>query len=318
LSDFSGGKMITECPSCKKTISVVKTGVSVCPKCGAVVHIGDHLKDEENRVVKTPAQLKSEAGKKSPEKENSTEEKRGFFEKLQDISYAEEPGEKKQKKKYSGLFKGTPWDSWRTIGFGEAFYRTTIEIFRRPSGFFKDMKYAVRPGLIPIYGLIAAFLTTLFQTYWILRIFQSLYPDFQTFSKSMENLAAAGFAVFGSEERLKLVFNAMYPDAPTLLFQLLISPFMSIVITAFILHLGSILLGAKTRLNHFYRMSGFIMITGLFSAVPVFGNLAGFIWRSVFVFKGTKVLNNFTNAKAYGVTVFYVVMQIIFSSMGIL
>ena len=311
--------MITECPSCKKTISVVKTGVSVCPKCGAVVHIGDPLKDEESRVVKTPAQLKSEAaGVKSSEKDEDLKEKSGFFEKLQEMAHNEEVHEKKQPRKYTGLFKGTPWDNWRTIGFGEAFYRTTVEIFKRPSGFFKDMKYAVRPGLIPIYGLIAAFLTTLFQTYWILRIFQSLYPDFQTFSKAMEGLAATGFAVLGNEERLKLVFNAMYPDAPALFFQLLISPFMSIVITAFILHLGSVLLGAKTRLNHFYRMSGFIMITGVFSIVPVLGNLAGFVWRSVFVFKGSKVLNNFTNAKAYGVTAFYVVMQIIFSAMGIL
>ncbi len=307
--------MITECPSCKKTISVVKTGVTVCPKCKAVVHIGDPVKDEENKVIKTASQIKAEADTKTSNDKKESGKVSGFWEKLQDAASSEDSyGGKKQKRKHTGLFKGTPWDNWKTTGFAEAFYHTTVEIINRPSKFFKDMKYAVNPGLIPIYGIVAAFLTALFQRFWILKIFQSLFPDFQSFSKAMANLPVA----LGSEDRLRIVYSTMHPEPSALFAQLLLSPLMSIIITAFILHLGSVILGGRARLHHFYRMSGFIMITGVLGIVPILGNIAGFFWRAVLVFKGGRIINNFNTGRAYGLTAFYLFMSLLFSSLGMI
>ncbi|HPA56828.1 MAG TPA: hypothetical protein PLT70_05305, partial [bacterium] len=66
--------MITECPSCKKVISVNVPGTVMCPKCNSLVFIGDPLKDEENRVIKTARELKLEkdveSSKKKIEDEN--------------------------------------------------------------------------------------------------------------------------------------------------------------------------------------------------------------------------------------------------------
>jgi uncharacterized Zn finger protein (UPF0148 family) len=306
--------MITECPSCKKTISAGNPGVIVCPKCNAVIKIGDPLKDEESKVVKTADQIKKESGNN----EEKTEKGAGFFDKIKESVEFDYEKQSKPKRKYTGLFKGTPWDNWKTIGFTEALYQTTVELTKRPTKFFTNMKYAVKPGLIPIYGLLAGFLATLFQTFWILKIFQGLYPDFESFSAAMSSLPAAGLSLLGSEDKLRLVFDAMYPDSATLLMQILIAPIMSIIITAFILHLGSVILGSKTRLNHFYRMSGFMMITGVLAVIPVFGNIAGFFWRAVLVFKGGRVVNNFSSQKAIGFTAFYIVIHLLFSFMGIL
>ncbi len=308
--------MITECPSCKKTISAGNPGVRVCPKCNAVIKVGDPLKDEENKVVKTADQIKKESGTKNDKKE--TRSPQSLLDKLRSEIGEEAAKEKQEKRKYTGLFKGTPWDNWKNIGFAEALFQTTVEITKRPTKFFRNMKFAVKPGLIPIYGMIAAFLATLFQTFWILRIFQGLYPDFESFSTAMSSLPAVGLSMLANEDKLKLVFNAMYPDSSTLFVQILIAPIMSIIITAFILHLGSVLLGSRTRLNHFYRMSGFVMITGVLGIVPVIGNIAGFFWRTVLVFKGGRVVNNFSSQKAAGFTVFYVVIHLLFSFMGIL
>ena len=43
--------MITECPNCHKTISADNFGIMTCPKCGALVFIGNPLKNEENSVI---------------------------------------------------------------------------------------------------------------------------------------------------------------------------------------------------------------------------------------------------------------------------
>ena len=110
----------------------------------------------------------------------------------------------------------------------------------------------------------------------------------------------------------------MNPDAAMLAVQLLIAPFMAIVFTAFILHTGSTLLGSDTRLVHFYRMSSFIMATGLFNIVPVLGNFVSFVWRAVLVYKGGRVLNGFNERKAKIYVVFYIFMQILFIGLGML
>ena len=290
--------MITECPSCKKVISTVNYGSQVCPKCSSLIYVGNPVKDEESHVIKSASQMKKELEKDKEEVRNKIE------------------GVKK--KVGSGFFKGTPWDSWRETGFSEAFIKTTVEISRRPSKFFQSMKYAAKPGMIPIYGLVAAFMAVLFQTFWMLKFFKSLFPDFVTFKEAISKLEGVGAAMLSDESKLRMIFDSMNPDTSVLIAQLVITPLMSIVITAFILHLGSVILGSKTRLSQYYRMSGFIMVTGLLSIVPLIGNVAGFIWRMILVYKGGKVLNRFDSRKAMLYTTFYIFMQIVFSSAGII
>jgi len=293
--------MLTECPSCKKVISTINHGSQVCPKCSSLIHIGNPVKDEESRVLKSADQMKKEL-KKDTEKLHKEIDK--------EIEKKVSSG--------TGFFKGTPWDNWKTMGMGEAFIKTTVEIYRRPSKFFHNMKYAARPGMIPIYGLIAAFLAVLFQTFWMIKFFRSLFPDFATFKEAVAKLEGLGAALLSDQEKLRMIFDSMNPETSVLIAQLVITPLMSIVITAFILHLGSVILGSKTRLQQYYRMSGFIMVTGLLSVVPLFGNIAGFIWRTILVYKGGKVLNKFDNRKALLFTTFYVCLQVLFSAAGII
>jgi len=289
--------MITECPSCKKIISTVNYGSQVCPKCSSLIHIGNPVKDEESRVLKSATQMKKEL-KKDAEKLHKEIDKKISSE--------------------TGFFKGTPWDNWKKMGMGEAFIKTTIEIYKRPSKFFHNMKYAAKPGMIPIYGLIAAFLAVLFQTFWMIKFFRSLFPDYTSFKEAVAKLEGLGAALLSEEGKLRMIFDSMNPETSVLIAQLVITPLMSIVITAFILHLGSVILGSKTRLQQYYRMSGFIMVTGLLSIIPLVGNIAGFIWRTILVYKGGKVLNKFDNRKALLFTTFYVFLQVLFSSAGIL
>lgn len=289
--------MITECPSCKKVISTANYGRQVCPKCSSLIHIGNPVKDEESRVLKTAVQMKKDLQKDA--------------EKLHKVI-------DKKIKTGAGFFKGTPWDNWKKIGMADAFIKTTVEIAKRPSKFFHNMKYAARPGMIPIYGLIAAFLAVLFQTFWMIKFFRSLFPDFVTFKEAVVKLEGLGAAMLSDEAKLRMIFDSMNPETSVLATQLLISPLMSIVITAFILHLGSVILGSKTRLQQYYRMSGFIMVTGLLSIVPIIGNIAGLIWRTVLVYKGGRVLNKFDNRKSLLFTSFYVLLQVLFSSVGII
>lgn len=289
--------MITECPSCKKVISTAVYGSQVCPKCTSLIFVGNPVKDEENKVIKSASQMKAERDKIIKDAEVKAEKKPG-------------PG--------TGFFKGTPWDSWRKTGFADAFIKTTVEITRRPTKFFHSMKYAAKPGMIPIYGIVAAFLAVLFHTFWVLKFFKSLFPDFAAFKDAVAKLEGLGSQLLADESKLRMIFDSMNPDSSVLFAQLAITPIMSIVITAFILHLGSVLLGSKTRLSQFYRMSGFIMVTGLLSIVPLIGNIAGFIWRTMLVYKGGKVLNRFDNRKSMIYTGFYILMQVIFSSAGII
>ena len=53
--------MLTNCPKCKKVISVEKSGNTFCPKCGTYIFVGDPIKDEENKVLfNTEEELKKE------------------------------------------------------------------------------------------------------------------------------------------------------------------------------------------------------------------------------------------------------------------
>lgn len=292
--------MITECPNCNKAISVAKYGMMRCPKCGALVFVGDPLKDEKNRVVD-----------QTPEKHSETEKEAEINENIKKIQSV-------LKKITIVTDSGTPWDRVSQIGFADAFFLTTKELLLTPEAFFYKMKVCKKPSFLPLYGVIAAFAASLFQIFWALKFFQTAFPDFASFKAAVSSFGGSALPLLKDEAALKAVFDMMNPEPAMLVAQLLISPFMAIVFTAFILHTGSTLLGSNTRLVQFYRMSSFIMATGLFNIIPVLGNITSFVWRAVLVYKGGKILNGFNERKARIFLVFYIFMQILFIGLGML
>lgn len=293
--------MITECPNCNKAISVEKYGLTRCPKCGALVFIGDPLKNENNSVVESAPE---EKGETSPEEAAMNES----LKKIKVVL-------KKIKVSFSS---GTPWDLISEIGFADAFFLTTKEVLLMPEQFFYKMKTCRKPSFFPLYGLIAALAASLFQIFWALKFFQTSFPDFASFQAAVSSFGGEALPLLKDEAAMKAVFDMMNPEPSMLFFQIVLSPFMAIVFTAFILHTGSTLLGSNTRLVHFYRMSSFIMATGLFNIVPVLGNFVSFVWRAVLVYKGGKVLNGFDERKARIYLVFYLFMQILFIGLGMI
>lgn len=291
--------MFAECPNCHKTISVAKSGMITCPKCGALVFIGDPLKNEENRVI--DGNHENNGSDPAAKNEENLKKIKIVLKKIQILASS-----------------GTPWDSVSEIGFADAFFLTTKEVLFQPEQFFHKMKSCRKPSFLPLYGIIAALAASLFQIFWALKFFQASFPDFASFKAAVSSFGTEALPMLNDENALKAIFGMMNPEPSMLFFQIVLSPFMAIVFTAFILHTGSTLLGSNTRLVHFYRMSSFIMATGLFNIVPVVGNLVSFVWRAVLVYKGGKVLNGFTERKARIYLVFYLFMQILFIGLGMI
>lgn len=294
--------MITECPNCHKTISVAKSGMITCPKCGALVFIGDPLKNEENRVIDgNPENKESQTAEPDTGNEANIKKIKIVLKKIKFMTSS-----------------GTPWDSVSEIGFADAFFLTTKEVLFQPEQFFHKMKSCRKPSFLPLYGIIAALAASLFQIFWALKFFQTSFPDFASFKAAVSSFGTDALPLLKDENALKAIFGMMNPEPSMLFFQIVLSPFMAIVFTAFILHTGSTLLGSNTRLVQFYRMSSFIMATGLFNIVPVLGNVVSFVWRAVLVYKGGKVLNGFNERKSRIYLVFYLFMQILFIGLGMI
>lgn len=270
-----------------------------CPKCGALVFIGDPLKNEENRVI--DGNHENNGSDPAAKNEENLKKIKIVLKKIQILASS-----------------GTPWDSVSEIGFADAFFLTTKEVLFQPEQFFHKMKSCRKPSFLPLYGIIAALAASLFQIFWALKFFQTAFPDFASFKAAVSSFGTEVLPLLNDENALKAIFGMMNPEPSMLFFQIVLSPFMAIVFTAFILHTGSTLLGSNTRLVHFYRMSSFIMATGLFNIVPVIGNLVSFVWRAVLVYKGGKVLNGFTERKARIYLVFYLFMQILFIGLGMI
>ena len=293
--------MITECPNCSKAISVAKYGITRCPKCRALVFIGDPLKNEKNSIVDKAHEEHKDDTRKEPEINENINKIKAVLKKIKVVTES-----------------GTPWDIVSQLGFAEAFFLTTKELILTPEAFFYKMKVCKKPSFLPFYGVIAAFAASLFQIFWALKLFRSAFPDFTAFKEAVSSFGGSALPLLQDDTALHAVFDMMNPDGTMLAVQLLISPFMAIVFTAFILHTGSTLLGSGTRLVHFYRMSSFIMVTGLCNIVPVAGNFASFVWRAVLVYKGGRILNGFDERKARIFLVFYIFMQSLFIGLGML
>ena len=276
--------------------------MTACPKCGALVFIGDPMKDEENSVVDRDPKNKEQETAGQNEKINENIKKITVV--LKKIKVLASPG--------------TPWDLISEIGFADAFFLTTKEVLFQPVQFFQKMRNCAKPSFLPLYGIIAALAASLFQTFWALKFFQTSFPDFASFKAALSSLGTETLPMLGDEKALHAIFDMMNPEPSMLLFQILLSPFMSIVFTAFILHTGSTLLGSRTRLVHFYRMSSFIMATGLFNIIPLLGNFISFCWRAVLVYKGSKVVNDFSERQARIFVVFYIFLQILFIGLGMI
>ena len=294
--------MITECPNCSRAVSVEKYGLTRCPKCGALVFIGDPLKNEKNSVVEAAPK---EHGGPSREEAEMNEGLKKIRIVLKKISFMTDS-------------PGTPWDLVSQTGFADAFFLTTKEVLLKPEQFFYKMKVCKKPSFLPLYGIIAALAASLFQIFWALKFFQTSFPDFASFKAAVSSFGTDALPLLKDENALRAVFEMMNPEPSMLFFQIVLSPFMAIVFTAFILHTGSTLLGSNTRLIHFYRMSSFIMATGLFNIVPVIGNFVSFVWRAVLVYKGGKILNGFDERRARIFLVFYIFMQILFIGLGMI
>jgi len=181
--------MITECPNCNKAISVAQYGMVRCPKCGALVFIGDPLKDEKNSVVDTADKERRETDKESEINENIKKIKVV----LKEIRIAAE--------------SGTPWDFVSQIGFADAFFLTTKELLLTPEAFFYKMKACKKPSFLPLYGIIAGLAASLFQIFWALKFFQTAFPDFASFKAEVSSLGGAALPLLQDETALKAVLT---------------------------------------------------------------------------------------------------------------
>jgi len=286
--------MITECPSCKKTISVNTTGLQACPKCRASIIIGNPLKDEENKVVAAAMPVQKTA--KKEEKASS---------------------EKSVKPKKKVVKSGIPWDMLSTLGFVEATIATSKLLLSSPTKFFRALKQGRDNKFIPLYGVMMAIVGTLFKFFWILRYFNQYFPSYTVFLTELQKYPELYNGVLQATNNgkgLEKVYDVIHaPSSVDLLFAILLAPLAGIVINALALFLASTILGSRTKLNYFYRVVGFSQITNLFNIIPFAGMIVAFFWQLILFFKSLTVVRGFSKNKAYGALAIYLIISTFFS-----
>ncbi len=289
--------MLTSCPHCHQPITVPGPGPCACPKCRALIFVGEPLRDEENRILRTPEE-KPEKPQTEPVEEFDEED--GF----DDVGPAEgahargeipSPERRSQSAARDPLWIiGVPWDHAENIGFTEAFYETTRKIFLSPRHFFTAMVFSAKASrFIPLYGVIVGTVGAAFNLFWILWLVRHHRPLLERY------VPPALLDYFGQMQ------------TGDILAQVFLSPIAGIVIAAFLLFAFSLLLGARTDLYHFYRLSGFTAAIDLFYAVPLLGWVIAFVWRSVLLVIGVHTITNLSLKRSFAVFALYLLLSVI-------
>lgn len=287
--------MITTCPKCNTLLSVPMPGRHACKKCGSVIQVGDPLRDEENRVIVesvAPPPPKVPAGDDEWEESDEVEPAEGT--KARDEQ--PDPIRQAQTADRAATVKGAlgvAWDRVEELGFVEAIFRTTRDLITTPEKFFTEMKAVPAGKFIPFYGILIGIAGAAFNLFWMLWIVHYHRPLVEAYIPPM---LLESFTKMGTAD---------------ILAQILLSPIVNIVVASFMLFGFSVLFGADTKLQHFYRLAGFTAATDILYAIPVAGWLIAFVWRSVLIVKGIRVVTDLPVRRAMLVFMLYLVLSIV-------
>ena len=282
--------MLTICPRCEKPLSVPKPGPQVCHKCGALIFIGDPMRDEENRILKEKV-----VTPKPPEPDSEEDEEVRKDDGVEPAEGAAPrggvPSAERLAQSAPRWTPGVAWDRMGEIGFVEATYETTRDLLTAPRRFFTEMQMGPEPRFIPLYGVIVGIAGAAFNLFWVLWMVHNHRPLLEQY------VPPALLDYFATMQTGDIIA------------QVLLSPIAGIVIAAFLLFAFSLLFGAKTQLHLFYRLAGFTAALDLFYAVPVIGWAVAFIWRSVLLVTGVRVITGLPLRRALAVFLIYLFLS---------
>lgn len=282
--------MITTCPRCDSLLSVPMPGRHQCKHCGALIKVGDPLKDEKDTLLEEEQRQDAAAATAAPdgvttrrwrEGEGESEEDRDGEEALDEMIAPPRP------------LSGVAWDRMTELGFVDALYQTTRDIVTAPGRFFTDMKDAAGPRFIPLYGILFSIGGAALNLFWVLWIIRYHRPIVEPF-------VPAHF--------LDLMIGMGTAD---IVAQVFLSPVVNIIVAAFILFGFSILFGARAHLHHFYRLVGFTAVVDILYGIPVIGWIVAFLWRMALLVKGVRILTDLSPARAAMVFVLYLALSLI-------
>ncbi|HOW50771.1 MAG TPA: YIP1 family protein [bacterium] len=289
--------MITTCPKCQTLLSVPMPGRHACKKCGSIIEIGNPLRDEENRVIE--AHVAPPPPKPPAEDEEGDEWESDEVEPAEGATARDEkpdPIRQAQTSDRAATVKGTlgvAWDRVGELGFIEAIFGTTRDLVTAPEKFFTEMKAVPAGKFIPFYGILIGIAGAAFNLFWMLWIVHNHRPLVEAYIPPM------------------LLESFMKMGTADIMAQILLSPIVNIVVASFMLFGFSVLFGADTKLQHFYRLAGFTAAFDIFYAIPVVGWLIAFIWRSVLIVKGIRVVTDLPGRRAALVFLLYLVLSIV-------
>ncbi len=289
--------MITTCPKCNTLLSVPMPGRHACKKCGSVIEIGNPLRDEENRVIEAhvaPPPPKAPAEDDDWEESDEVEPAEGAKarDEQPDPIRQAQTGDRAATAKGS---LGVAWDRVGELGFIEAIFGTTRDLITAPERFFREMKAVPAGKFIPFYGILIGIAGAAFNLFWMLWIVHNHRPLVEAYIPPM------------------LLESFMKMGTADILAQILLSPIVNIVVASFMLFGFSVLFGASdAKLQNFYRLTGFTAALDILYAIPVAGWLIAFIWRSVLIVKGIRVVTDLPGRRAALVFLLYLVLSLVF------